>query len=402
MSFGTVSKAFIHEDHVWLRSLHHGKEVFDIRIGSGGAISEMRACPEPPDEEYKHLLAPTWEEEEGKPHPQVETDRVVQTVWWHEDFCLDDDLHEHLRSFERRFNVNQTGTAARTGGIDQAVSTAHKSTPVHEVELSNVNGIGIVEVYATPQDQWLPELRDHIEGLFGHYTSYTFDARGALVVRKVIVVGNTYYEGKKQDSLNQSVIEQWVPFRSIRDEGPFTSFALHFSDSVPYWYYSRDNIPHYGDARGGSEGMNCRPVDTLSGYGVWYSDTGQGPAVALVFGKKQPVRASTTEHHGLMGLSTMYSKCGMYAMPCLHGMPPVQAGTVLDWSFSIMPSGEGLSADYLARLHELSEELPAPAWYLPGDQHGTFLATPLAGIVAKLKGYMGRRIDSLGALCTSV
>ena len=60
-----VGKAFVHEGHVYLRSFRVTKgdksqqaEQFDIRVGSGGVISELRRCR--PGQAYESLLSTSW------------------------------------------------------------------------------------------------------------------------------------------------------------------------------------------------------------------------------------------------------------------------------------------------------------------------------------------------------
>ncbi len=177
---------------IWLKLSFGGNIDFALRLGAGGAISEIKRGGQP-------LLSPTFQGEA--------TDRIIQWTIWSD--TVTNRVALLPKKFEWRFNITQGGS------FDGTIS------PSTEVRIDA--GLGIVDVYSVPQDQWRTEQREAMQCKLSCLTRYEMRPEGVLLIRRWIRVGDLALNGQRSTFADLQV-EAWNPF--LRDTAAFDAVAL--------------------------------------------------------------------------------------------------------------------------------------------------------------------------------
>jgi hypothetical protein len=336
-----------------------GQVAYEARFGAAGAIASVRDISS-----GKELIAPS--------HQGEVTDRVVQWTIWEQGSSAVYDAPS-LPYWEDRFNISQAGT------YDNVL---HATTSVEWFPQR-----AQWDVWARSDRLWKSELEPHLQGSIDGLTRTTVLDGGALLVRRVIRVGEIRRLGVPV-TLSNPLFEAWNPFA----DGTFNALALSIgSDGKPdIWYRNSFNIPHYPSW----------PVEQTRGWAIAYDrfQLSQGPTFAVVFGRdigQVHCGDGTIVAPQRFVLNTMDFSGGFCILPALwpKGLP---AGSVIDQFYILFPS-HGIDAPTAAILDSLSARLPPPRVYHPGAQ----LSGELSVIVDRLQnGYLQPqyRTEHLGPL----
>lgn len=353
---GWSCSAFVHMDDIWLRTSSDGQQQFDVRIGAGGAIAELRDIPA----DYAPLLSP--------PFGGEVTDRVIQWTLWSPSV-----VHEvaDLPQFEWRFNVTQAGTFNNT------------IAPTHRVVV-DPDGCRI-DVYVSPREQWKTEQQPHMQGTFAARIRYDVVGPGHIVVRRTLRIGDVTLSGGPAE-LSQVYFEGWTPLR--RPTFDALAVVLDVAGAPSWWYKAGVNLPHYPSI----------DVTTTEGYGVGFrGDALASTAVGLAFGAAHPCRYVAEEclDVGAYALNTMDWDNDLAVLPGLS-LVDLQPGQLLDQYLVLAPT-HGLTASYAADLRTAAQAIPPPRVLdadavLPADW------VDLAATLATLPGQAGTRTDHLAPL----
>ena len=361
---------------IWLQSSLNRQSMFDYRLGTGGAIGEMRDNLN----NNRSLLATSFAGES--------TDRIIQSTVWSQN--IQNDIRKRGYQYYDRFNLTQGGT--KSG----------RFSPTMQV-LTNPQA-NRVDIYSVARDQWDSLQQPHMQSQFSTMTRYEMKDDGVLRIRRVMRVGEVTVDGRSEE-FDRMYLEAWTPFRQ---KGVFNSMTRKIkSTGKParnFSYRGNESFPTYPGWR----------VEETKGYAAVYKkkDPQSNRAAGIVFGQKQ------LEHAGFSGdnpnndryvLNSMAWRLGtdkgIAVLPGIEfdriGMAnPVTAGSIIDQSIEIV-ARHGLDAEFGELLRELSGELPAPILY-SSDYAFT---GELAGIVSQLNANLslqGTRTDHLGAISQTV
>ena len=318
----------------------NGDDAFAFRFGSIGAISNLIDS-----RTGQELLAPSYQGEV--------TDRVVQWVLWETGHTVVYDVPE-LDKYRDRFNLTSAGTFDnRLNGTVDVNATS-----------------GTLDVWAVVDKQWQPSLETHIDGTSTGLTRYEVLDNGAILVRRVIRVGDIFLEGQEVE-LENPVFVGWFPWA----DSAFNSMALGINpEGVPnHWYAEGFNIPNHQN----------QPVQDTRGWVTMYNrnNLANGTTMSVVFGENAGeihlADGSITDMRRFLFNSLDFDN-GVAINPALWtaGLP---AGSVIDQSYLLIP-GQGIQAGTGAMLDSLSSALTPPQVYHPGAQ----LDDELADIVNRL------------------
>ncbi len=353
---GWSCSAFVHMNDIWLRTSRDGQQQFDLRIGAGGAIAELRDIPA----NYAPLLSPPFKGEV--------TDRVIQWTLWSPSV-----VHQiaNLPQFEWRFNVTQAGTFNNT------------IAPTHFVVVDPGNCR--IDAYVSPRDQWKTEQQPHMQGTFAARIRYDVIGPGHIVVRRTLRIGDVTLSGNPAE-LSEVYFEGWTPLR--RPTFDALAVVLDAAGAPSWWYKAGENLPHYPFI----------DVATTEGYGVGFrSDALGATAVGLAFGTAPPCRYVGGEclDIGAYALNSMDWGTGLAVLPGLS-LVDLQPGQLLDQYVVLAPT-HGLTTTYAADLRTAAQAIPPPRVLdadavLPADW------VELAATLATLPGQDGTRTDHLAPL----
>ncbi len=348
--------SFVYQNDVWVRTFKNGGEQFDFRIGPGGVISELRD----PQDGYSALLSPSYK---GEP-----TDRVIQWTWWSNSLT---NQNPQLPDYEWRFNVTQAGT------FESIIS------PSFRLEMKT-QGCQI-DVYSEPQDQWKWQ-QSILSGRFTARTRYQIAKDGAIIVRRSLLVGESYFNGNPSP-LSNEYLEAWTPFS--RQKLDAVAYSLDENGGLFEWYRAGYNLPSYPFI----------DVTTTSGYAVAINSDSptQSVAVGLVYGKKAPCyhQDSNCLKQGAYDLNLMEWDSGVGILPGLS-LPDIRPGDLVDQYIVLQPS-HGTNAELYQNLNYWADKIPAPRIIRAGAQVGegfTDMFTTLKG----LQGQQGSRITNLAPI----
>lgn len=337
----------------------NGQVAYEARFGAAGAIASVRDISS-----GKELVAPSH-------HGEV-TDRVVQWTIWEQGQSAVYDAPS-LPYWEDRFNIAQAGT------YDNVL---HATSSVDWFP-----DRGQWDVWARSDRPWKSELEPHLQGAMDGLTRTIVLDGGALLIRRIIRVGEIRRLGVPV-TLSNPLFEAWNPFA----DGAFNSLALSIgADGKPdHWFKDSVNIPHYPGW----------PIAETRGWAIAYNrfQLSQGPTFAVVFGRdigQVHLGDGTIVAPQRFVLNTMDFSGGFCILPALwpKGLP---AGSVIDQFYILFPS-RGIDASTAAVLDALSDRLPPPRVYHPGAA----LSGELSVIVDRLQnGYLQPqyRTDQLGSL----
>lgn len=357
---------------LWLKSTKNGQEMFDYRLGAGGAISEMRDAPD----SYQALLASSYAGEV--------TDRIVQSTFWSQN--IQNDIKNSGYQYYDRFNITQGGTFS--GLI----------SPTMQVFLHDDSRT--IDVYSVPQDQWMTEQQSSIGGNFSTLTRYELKDQGVIRIHNIHRVGQATLNGTPQN-FDHLYAESWTPFRQ---NGIFDSMTRKVDAAGNpidgYSYREGNGFPTYPNWR----------VEDTEGYSIVYRDRrhDERTAVGLVYGDQQ------VQYEGFDGenpnkdrfvLNSMDWDMGsdeaIVMLPGIHfdrlGLDnPVLPGSIIEQVLEIVPR-HGLDGELASLVNQLVDDLPAPTLYSPDFQ----FTGEMLDIVTRLNSNLslaGTRTEHLGSM----
>jgi hypothetical protein len=349
---------------IWLTAAQDGNALFDLRLGAGGAIAELKYRPSG----GLDLLA--------NPYGNNDTDRVIQWTLWSDSYAAD------AGNGSEPFNEDLAGSGDGTFAPTVAVKGAG----------------AVLDVYSLPQDQWDRGLNGAMQARYSSLTRYEMLPDGVLKVRRVVLTGaiaNQPDGGRSYDVY----FEQWNPFKV--GSVTFNAYALSLDDAgrPDWWYRAEDNIPYY----------QYLPATDSFGYALIYQESTwpTTPVIGLVFGTRDvtiapdPELAATGGRHVFnsmgWGENTPEDQ-GIALLPALQ-LFSVPSQSVIDYTYYLVPRPSA-DAGLKPELEALAASAPAPALYGP---HHVF-SGELGEIVATLGGNLGAggvRTDHLAALIAS-
>ena len=219
--------------------------------------------------------------------------------------------------------------------------TGYELSPVMRVTLGDT-----VDVWAVPQDQWKVQHQSAMQGAFSIMTRYApvLGATGVQITRH-IHVGTPVLNGQTV-AFGNEYLEAWTPF----SRAAFNAMALHVDGTgkPDWWYRCGYNFERYPN----------RNVNKTFGYAVFYDENNlSGPAVAVVFGKKQPNKGSYVQN-------SMEWDTGAAILPGLN--LPYPTGGLVVQTLVVLPL-QGIDGSLGPKLDGLVGALPAPSLYTPDE-----------------------------------
>ena len=354
---GWTCSAFESQGDIWIRTFEAGAERFDMRIGAGGVISELRHAAQ----SYAPLLSPSFSGEA--------TDRVIQWTWWSPSITH---TVPALPQFEWRFNVTQAGT------FESLLA------PTHFVTLDA--GDCMVEVWSSPRDQWKTEQQPYMQGVLAARTRYRVFGAGLVAVRRTILVGDATLEGQPA-TYDEVYLEAWTPMR--RPTFDALALSLDGAGTPTWWYAAGQNLPQYPFI----------DVTTTNGYAAVFAQASPATsaAVGVVFGKQHPCLWSAGQclAAGSLDLNSMEWNNGIGVLPGLS-LSSLESGQVVDYDLVIAPS-QGLSGTFTASLADTVTVIPAPRILQPGASLPPALSQ-VVQLLGTLADDSGTRSDHLAPL----
>jgi hypothetical protein len=346
---------------LWLTASKDGAALFDLRLGSAGAIAELQYRPGASQD----LLA--------NPYGNNDTDRVVQWTLWSDSYAAGS------AGVSEPFNEDLAGSGDGTFSPTVAVNPAGSA----------------VDVYAVPQDQWDRSLNGAMQARYSALTRYEMLPDGVLKVRRVVLTGDVV--GQPGGGQSYDVyFEEWNPFKV--DAAAFSAFALSLDagGQPDWWYRANDNVPYY----------QYLPATDSLGYAVIYQEAGWQtmPVIGVVYGAHEvslaadPELAATSGRHVFNSMGwgeDTPDDQGIALLPALQ-LFNVPSGSVIDYTYYLVLRPHADPA-LKSELETLSAAAPAPAVYGPSHAY----TGELAAIVATLGGNLhapGVRTDHLGGL----
>lgn len=369
MASGWTCTTFVSGSDVWMATFQNGQARFDLRIGTGGVISELR------DNQNNNvpLLAASFQGEV--------TDRVIQWSWWDTYPGGVYNRIDELQQFEWQWNLTQGGT-----GIYQSLPSL--LSPTSKVVL--YPGLCRVDVWSYPQDQFHPLQQSHMGGGFSALSRYQIIGRGQIVVRHMVRVGVLTLNGNAVFN-NLAYIDQWNPFRVPQ----FNALGIGFaSDGTPTTWYSSGSTPIYPE---------WDVTTQTSGYGVVFKSDARttATAVGVIFGTKQPcsyVNGICTvrgQHH----LNSTHSTDYLTVLPDLYVNNYLREGYVLD-KYEIIYPMNGINTTEMTDLNSYAALVPAPRIYETTTTLSPAIETLRMSLVTALNAG-GQRTDHLAPLVQS-
>lgn len=423
-------------------------ERMHYRLGPGGALDEVLSGEDPSWPNFLSI------------DPSA-TDRMLQQVLW--DFpvttpvspadcgCTPDNAHN-------QYNVNQAGTR------DNLV------TPVVSVTPTTLSLGGQptpqIDVYATPQDQYgdtpkwhdpnfsnvagvVDSARRYLTSKNSLLTRYRLVGPGHLLVRRVLLVGDTFKSGKvvtTQPNGTESghpwlTVEAWAPFVREFDNASFgfnsVAFQWNTDNSLGLWVCSEryDTWMQYGKNKESQTYYISTQDPWQTGYGVAFRSVispqaqpdiygdqdmtcdpatrAQYPAIAVLFGRSRPQRwhAQTYTEYGQTVFATWRFKpetrpvgpAAIGILPALRfgdpviGYPPtpndtIAAGGIIDVTIMYIASMHMDSA-MKTEIDRWLPLIPAPRYFPPGTVFDA--GSDLEQIAKNLKANMdGKTADN--------
>lgn len=336
-----------------------GNPAFNFRFGTTGVISSIVDL-----RNNQQLLAPTYQGEI--------TDRVVQSVLWEVGPTVRHDVPS-LSNDQDRFNLTQAGT--KDNRLNRTV----------DVDIDSSSGQ--LNVWAVTDQQWESELQPHITGSANMLTSYQVLDSGAILIRRVMRVGDITLNGQAVE-LSNPILVGWFPWA----DSAFNSMALGISpQGVPnHWYANGQNIPNHQN----------QPIGETRGWAMVYdrNNVSGGATMSVIHGLDAGTvhRADgSTVPMRRMLFNSLDFDTGI-AFDTALWPASLPAGSIIDQSYIMVP-GRGIQPANGSMLDTLATELPPPQVYHPGaamDAEMAAIADRLAGL-AQETGYA---TDQLGTI----
>jgi len=250
-------------------------------------------------------------------------------------------------------------------------------SPTVTVQAANIGNTVQVDVYSVPENQWLDTVENHMAGRVSMLTRYKVVGHGALMIRRVMMLGELFHEGAVQPYMDLA-ITSWNPFIQSTSSYPYgvDKFSLALDSS---------GLPTDG---AGSTATNF-PVggkfdktnDMTPGYVVLYNSAqiSTGSALGIAFGT-QGIKARVAQTSTAFGnyyvnpqyffnqFLTLTTDLKWYQAqsPGAAGITYYQplAGSIIDQYQLVIPT-EGMNAGFKSRLELDTALIPAPNLYCP-------------------------------------
>jgi hypothetical protein len=333
------------KDGIWIYFQGPNINNYKIRIGTGGAISNII------NNENVELLSP--------PYKDGNTDKIVQWTIWSSSLK---NIVDGLQTYQYRYNVTQ-------GGDMKGVFSPSEYVIVYE------NG---VDVYSTPIDNWRIEQQPYFSGGFSCLTRYRVDSSGILSIRRVILVNKVFLNGILSP-LGNTYIEAWTPVsRSV-----YNALALGISDNnQPNWWYSAGyNIPKYPEIQ----------IDKTNGYSLAYDKNNiiNGEVLGLVFGQSN----NSVGFKNVFNSMTWTAGFGM--LPGTRVYDLIE-GDVIDINLFVV-LGKGITSRMMNKIEYCNYSIPATR--IIKDMNGVDdITKKIIDDLKKLYLYPSKRVDDLTGL----
>ncbi len=295
------------------------------------------------------LLAPTFQGEV--------TDRVVQSVLWEVGPTVRHDVPQ-LSEFQDRFNLTQAGT------VDNQFNRT--------VDVDIDNATGQLDVWSVLDRQWQTSLQPHLNGSTNMLTQYEVLDHGAILVRRVVQIGDITVNGQSEE-ISNGLFVGWFPWA----DNAFNALAIGIdAQGQPNnWYANNQNIPTHQN----------QPIAETRGWATVYdrNNLAGGTTASVVFGENAGtinLADGTTTPMRRFLFNTLDFDTGVAVNPALW-TAELPAGSIIDQSYIIYP-GRGIQDGTGQLLDTLSAELPPPQVYHPGAT----MDAELTAIVDRLSG----------------
>lgn len=360
---------------LWIRTYYNGAAQFDFKIGGGGAISELRGFYYNQTQVYSLLAPPSCSES---------TDKVVQAVFWDNGIGLRPDIKTgwkedpanniHLYSL-RLWNINQAGTANQeTPGTCPATNATEIYSPVANVQAAYLGNSVQVDVYSTPTDQWVPTVGKHMAGKVSMLTRYKVVGPGALMIRRVMLLGETTYEGLVFTKPNQYTINANNPLRLF--DGTYYPYGYETASIA----FDSTGAPTQ-DALTTATGYALTAENIPSGYVVAHragSAASTSPTMGVVFGNKamKGYDAGLAKNYGnyYVNVTQASNAHALYVTPEIRWDKAATGGTawpqqpvfggIVD-QYQLLFPGPGLSSSLKSDLDYYADKVPGPKYFGP-------------------------------------
>ncbi len=337
---------------LWLTAAQDGNALFDLRLGAGGAIAELKYRPAG----GRDLLA--------NPYGNNDTDRVIQWTLWSDTYAA------NAGSGSEPFNEDLAGSGDGTFSPTVAVRSAG----------------AMLDIYSVPQDQWDRGLNGAMQAPYSSLTRYEMLPQGVLKVRRVVLTGaiaNQPDGGRSYDVY----FEQWNPFKVGADTFNAYALSLDGAGRPDWWYRAEDNIPYY----------QYLPATDSFGYAVIYQESAWpvNPVIGLVFGTQDVSIAPDPELAGTSGRHVFNSMGwgentpedqGIALLPALQ-LFNVPSQSVIDYTYYVVPRPSA-DAGLKPELEALAASAPAPALYGPSHV--------FSGELGEIVALLGRNLAAPG------
>lgn len=306
-------KVEVEGEDVWLKLSAGGSNTFALRLGAGGAISEINGGG-------KSLLSPSFQGEV--------TDRVIQWTIWSD--TVTNRVASLPKKFEWRFNLTQGGC------FDGTIS------PTAEVRVDA--GRGILDVYSVPQDQWKTEQREVMRCKLSCLTRYEMMPEGVLLIRRWIRVGDLTLNGKTTAFADLQV-EAWNSF--LRAPAVFDAVAMGLDEqgNPTKIFPTGASFPHYPKIL----------ADQTAGWALVFNQhlLTNGQCIAVVFGRETPL-----DHGGKHEFNLMQWTDGVAVLPKAI-FRQVESEAILEQSLALV-LGTRMDARLRGQLDALANTLSRP------------------------------------------
>ncbi|MCA9688693.1 MAG: hypothetical protein KC636_03740 [Myxococcales bacterium] len=343
---------------LWLTTTEGGEARFELRVGAGGDLANLRYLPpdmSPPVE----LLT---QDAEATQYPAQMTAYSASVKYDHPDLIDSDD------ALQLRQSGNIEGAYAPTISvtIDQAGCQ--------------------LDVYAVPQGQWRPELDPYITAKLSMHTRYKLIGAGRLFVRRTILVGESLLEG---EAAALSVLT--IDAQHHIDVLPFGALAYELDASgAPTLFKTIGSITPNANL----------DVETTAGYVAMLNDLDLQNSVALgvAYGTTPLCRqvVGACGDAGTHRLSTSQVSGRVQVLPSLR-LKNIAPGEVIEQVLVIAPQF-GSDATFGGDLNSYADAIPGPI-VLPADRfvYPPAFADELAVLEDNLDG-VGANTDQLAGL----
>ncbi|KAK1548357.1 hypothetical protein Q3G72_023020 [Acer saccharum] len=339
---------------IYIRTTYKDVDQFQYRIGSAGALVEVRDLVGNND----LLAAPI--------NAANETDRVVQWTLWNMQPKSGAVYAAAGAGQDGRYNMSQAG---RDDGLNAATTSAYI-----------VPNSCTVEVFGVQSDNWSAANRAHLTGQIASLTRYTINMQGQLDMQRLLQIGEAYVDGVATP-LKNAYLEAWTPF----DSTTFRAVALDIDNAAnPTWSYATGaDVPTYP----------AIAAPKTKGYAaVLGSAKDPNIGVGLIFGTRMPCWLDNAGHctqpAGTSALLNMQdfsrnnstaNAAALCLLPALYLGDNLLANTFVDMHLIVAPFHQ-LSGEVAQSLNSQGAALQAARIMAPGIAIPEDLAADVADL----------------------